>query len=592
MQIYVDAQAKASGNGTQEAPFKHIQEAASVAQAGDLVMVMPGTYRESVNPCHSGSKDKPIMYQAVKKGLTVISGAERINEWEKVGVDVWRIVIPNRRFGKYNPYTTHVQEDGDFQHTGEVFLNNRALYEVESLDKVKSPTLEKYDHNLNHQYVWYTCQDSKMNTTIIYANFQGKDPNAANVEITFRETCFYPQQPNINFLVLSGFTMTKAASEWADGKYNRAIIGTNHAQGWKILNCNISNAKCAGISLGRYPTVPAEDELKAHPVKHYIKNNRIFDCGQAGVIGVDGNPSPVIEHNHFYRINTRLNLIGETVSAINLFPAIGAQISRNCIHNCTRGIWLGGRVEKTRISRNLMYNNTLPGEFKLTNENQEKLLAHLGEDIQIENSFGVTVIDNNFLLSDCALRLESYDILLTHNLINGRLAWQSNNVEQKEDFDSLYHRIINKNLLTTATSYFYNNLFVQGKIRLGVKKLIQKQVDGYHMALGKVRNDFFVTKSNHLAKLNANKGGNFFIGDDEKPINLTVESRRQGFFLKNNFSQLLNEDSCHLLTMVGQTNKLKVDTDFAGNHREGYRVTPGPLDSKKGYSLCLFSAMA
>lgn len=590
MQIYVDAQAKVDGDGTQQAPFKRIQEAASIARPGDLVMVMPGVYRESVNPRYSGSKDKPILYQAVKQGLTIISGAERIDEWEKVDVDVWRVVIPNQRFGEYNPYTTKVQEDGDYQHTGEVFLNNRALYEVDSLDKVKAPISE----DPARQYVWYTCQDSKMGTTIIYANFQGKDPNSANVEATFRETCFYPQQPRINFLVLSGFTLTKAASQWADGKYNRAIIGTNHAQGWKIVNCNISHAKCAGISLGRYPTLPTEKELATHPVKHYVKNNRIFDCGQVGVIGVDGNPSPVIEHNHFFRINTRFNLVGETVSAINLYPAIGAQILRNCIHDCTRGIWLGGRVEKTRISRNLMYNNTLPGNVKLTDKNQAQLLARLGEDIQIENSFGITTIDNNFLLSDCALRLESYEILLAHNLINGRIAWQSNNLKAADGDDLLYHRITQQSRQTTLTSYFYNNLFVQKKLPLGIEKLIQKQADWYHeeLAQGPTKNDFFITENNHLTRLNANKEGNSFIGNGNQPLNLTVESRRQGFFLKNDLKQFLSEDSCHLLTMVDRTNELKVDTDFAGHHREGHRVTAGPLDSRVEYSACLFSAMA
>lgn len=199
MQIYVDAHAEHDGNGTKQLPFKRIQEAAAIARPGDLVKVMPGVYRESVDPHFAGTKDKPILYQAVKQNLTIITGAEKVDDWEPVGVDVWRTVIANQRFGKYNPYTIHVQTDSDFQHTGEVFLNNRALYEVDSLAKVKAPQMGAIDQNPDRQYVWYTCQDQKMNTTVIYANFQGKDPNRSNVEVTFRETCFYPSKHRLTF---------------------------------------------------------------------------------------------------------------------------------------------------------------------------------------------------------------------------------------------------------------------------------------------------------------------------------------------------------------------------------------------------------
>ena len=109
MQIYVDAHAEHDGNGTKQLPFKRIQEAATIARPGDLVKVMPGVYRESVDPRFAGTKNKPILYQAVKQNLTIITGAEKVDDWEPVGVDVWRTVIANQRFGKYNPYTTHVR---------------------------------------------------------------------------------------------------------------------------------------------------------------------------------------------------------------------------------------------------------------------------------------------------------------------------------------------------------------------------------------------------------------------------------------------------------------------------------------------------
>src|ERR1700724_3758393 len=43
-----------SNPGSLAAPFKSIQRAANVANSGDVVDIRGGTYRETVNPAHSG----------------------------------------------------------------------------------------------------------------------------------------------------------------------------------------------------------------------------------------------------------------------------------------------------------------------------------------------------------------------------------------------------------------------------------------------------------------------------------------------------------------------------------------------------------
>lgn len=591
MQIFVDINASENGNGSQEFPFKYIQQVADIAQPGDYVQVMPGEYHEEVHPQYSGTSDKPIIYASAKQNRAIITGADRVTGWQHVAGPVWQLKLPNAEFGNYNPYNVLV--DQTFNHAGEIFLNNKAMYEVDQLAKVETPSENKFSRDRKFTcYTWYTEQLPAEDSTVIYANFQAQNPNDEYVELTFRETCFYPEKAGLNHLILSGFTMTKAACRWASSQYNKGIIGTNRGQGWKIAKCDISHAKCSGISLGRN-IVPTIDDDKVYP--HRIKNNTIHDCGQTGIIGVEGNPSPIIEHNSIYNINVRQNLVSDDVSAINLSPAIGAKILRNCIHDCTRGIWLGGKVEDTQISRNVFYNNSLPDSFEVTNENREDLVAALGEDIKIKDSMGVTLIDNNFLLSDYALKLESKGVLLVHNLINGSVEWLSNtNVAENDPY---YHRLYQQNAPESApydSSCFYNNVFIRKNLRSEMAKLIafahkqasEKPIDNH---ISDDNAAYVGLASGQRSYIPANKAGNIFMNDEQEDVKVAIDSSEDGVFLNSNICDYLNEDTSRVIA-VGVTPETArdFDTDFLGKHREGISVTAGPFDTKEEYSQRLF----
>lgn len=592
MQIFVDINATANGNGSKTRPFNHIQEAADIAMPGDYISVLPGTYREEVHPRHSGTADKPIIYSSAVQNGAIITGAQRIVSWQPVAGNVWKVIIPNSRFADYNPYTTIA--DHTFDHAGEVFLNNKAMYEVDRKDKVANPVENELSRDKPFTtYTWYTEQVTAKDATVIYANFQGKNPNHERVELTFRETCFTPLRKDVDHIVISGFTITKAACRWASAAYNKGLISTNNGAGWKITNCDISHAKCSGISLGRYAKVPTGDLEAAKPIQHQLRNNTIHDCGQAGIIGVDGNPSPIIEHNSIFNINIRQNLVGEEVSAINLFPSLGATIARNCIHDCTRGLWLGGKVARTRISRNVFYNNSLPNDFKITKANKQALLIGLGEDIQIQKSAGFTVIENNFLLSDCALKLESKGILLLHNLINGSTEWLSSNASESND--AYYHRIYQPGSSDDNSSCFYNNIFVRKSLRNEMKKLIamaEKQgatADLPEQFAGDGNRFFAAQSAGHHDQLAPNKLGNVYLDDQLQDVDLTVNATGKGVFIDSNLTDLLAENTGRAISMGKSANEITTfDTDFLGHQREGVLVTAGPFDHKHEYQECLF----
>ena len=88
--------------------------------------------------------------------------------------------------------------------------------------------------------------------TTIWADFRGADPNRALAEISVRRTCFYPSQPGINYITLSGFHISQAATQWAAPTAEQiGMVATHWNKGWIIENNVISDSKCVGITLGK-----------------------------------------------------------------------------------------------------------------------------------------------------------------------------------------------------------------------------------------------------------------------------------------------------------------------------------------------------
>ena len=393
MQIYVDGNAVRSGNGQKEYPFQTISEAAKIARPGDEVLVAPGVYREYVDPANAGCEDARIVYRSVEPGKAVITGAEIVDNWEHLEGDVWTARVSNGLFGDYNPYTTLVSGDWFIAsytaHTGEVYLNGKSMYEVTSLDQVKKPEIYKKSWDQAFTvYTWYVEQDEEKNETVFYVNFQGKNPNEETVEINVRENCFYPSKEGIGYITLSGFVVKQAATQWAPPTaYQEGMVGPHWSKGWIIEDCEISDSKWSGISLGKYRQpnndnkwlkwkfkdgtqterdcicqAQREGWTKENIGSHIIRRCNIHDCGQTGIVGHLGGVFSIIEDNHIHHINNKQNLAGAEIGGIKMHAAIDVIIRRNHFHHCTRGLWLDWQAQGTRVTQNLFHDNTLPNE--------------------------------------------------------------------------------------------------------------------------------------------------------------------------------------------------------------------------------------
>ena len=523
MIYYVNIQASREGDGSRERPFRFINEAAKVAMPGDEVVVAPGVYREYVNPVHAGTEDARITYRSEKPLAAVITGAELLTGWKKVKGTTWTARVDNGVFGTFNPYIKKVEGDWYFspivRHTGAVFLNDLMMYECSSLEECEAGKPDPHAWTQEEaKYLWYTEQDG--NETVLYANFHGKDPNKQKVEISVRRNCFMPDQTGIGYITVSGFTITKAATTWAPpAAYQDGMIGPHWSRGWIIEDCEVSNSRCCGISLGKYldpendmyffhkkvksPTQMERDAvcrgqyhgwLKEKVGGHIIRRCNVHHCEQTGIVGRMGGVFSTIEDCHIHHICNSQQLGGAETAGIKLHAAIDVTIRRNHIHNCIMGVWLDWEAQGARISQNLMHDNCRP-------EGREQARgAMFSTDIFIEVGHGPTLIDNNILLSPVSITIPSEGIACVHNLVLGGFSLINSGVDsvvngQREPRYTPYHirhrtEVAGFMTILHGDDRIYNNLFIQA---YPVTDKERKPTDAEYQVVGTAPFDIFPT---------------------------------------------------------------------------------------------------
>lgn len=410
MNYYVSAAQSGPGDGSPDRPFSTISQAAALALPGDQVLVLPGVYREWVSPAQPR-----VSYRSTEPGKAVITGAEPVTDWTPLAGGLWETVVPDALFGDFRPFETELSGDWYMSpekhfHLGEVYLNGLPIGEAPADDR-NAPgwRCEKVPGGLR-----------------LTVPFGGADPRQALVEINVRPHCFWPRQTGVDGIRVSGFTMNKAATQWAPPTaLQQGLIGPHWSRGWIIEDNVISDSRCCGVSLGK-PQEPQDNAWsrlgRKHGTQqerdavlravhsgwsrqtvgsHTVRRNRIFRCGQAGIVGHLGGAFSLIEDNEIRDIRPPFD--GAEIGGIKLHAAIDTVLRRNVIHHCHRGLWLDWQAQGTRVSGNLFY------------ENQG------AEDLFIEVSHGPTLVDNNIFLSDTAFRCISQGVAFVHNLCLGKL---------------------------------------------------------------------------------------------------------------------------------------------------------------------------
>ena len=621
-EYHVSEKGNDSNNGSELMPFITIMQAVKFALPGDVITVHAGTYREWINPVRGGESDaKRIVFRAAPGEKVEIKGSEIVKGWEKEKNGVWKVVVPNSFFGNYNPYQDSIFGDwfnnhGRIHHTGEVFLNGKSLYEKETLEKVIHPeAMKNIADPEGSTYTWY-CESDNQNTTI-WANFHQFDPNKELTEISVRPTCIYPEKPGINFITISGFEISQAATQWGAPTAGQVgMIATHWNKGWIIENNIIHDSKCSGITLGKEHgtghNVWSQDlgninnDGNIHYIEvtfrvlrngwnrenigsHIVRNNTIYNCEQTGMCGSMGAAFSTIENNHIYNIYTKRQFSGAEIGGIKFHGAIDTQIRKNRIHNVGRGIWLDWMTQGTRVSANLFYNNDM-------------------EDLFLEVNHGSFVVDNNIFLSPVSIRTQSEGGAYLHNLVTGAVyMWPDLNrftpyfLPHSTDMAAL-------TTILSGDDRFYNNIFVgDGEVAPGDTASIVNPWDP--------KNKYkFGLFGYNQAKLPVWMNGNIYY-NGAKPSNKDVDFVNEPTFnpgvklideggkgsLQLTFSNNYFDKKVNIITteILGKAKipkaafdnpdgtPLKIDKDYFGKIRAGETTTAGPFSNLRTGEIVL-----
>ena len=560
-----------SNQGSRAMPFKTVSAAAKVARPGDVITVHAGTYRERINPPRGGtSDDRRIVYQAAQGEAVTIKGSEVIKGWKKQPDGTWLAILPNAFFGDYNPYKDLIAGDwfmrnGRDHHTGEIYLNGKALFEEVSLEKLKARAMS-----------WFATVDGKQ--TRIWANFGASDPRPALVEANVRATVFYPDQPGRNYITVRGFVMRHAASQWAAPTSEQtALIGTHWSKGWIIENNVISDSKCVGVTLGKHgdefdntsansavgyvKTIErglAKGWSKDKIGSHIVRDNTISHCGAAGICGSLGGAFSRVTGNHIFNINYDKPFAGHEQAGIKFHAPIDMLIANNRIHQTSRGIWLDWMTQGTRVTRNLLYDNG-------------------SEDLFTEVNHGPSMVDNNICLTKNSLKDHSQGGAFVHNLFAGAIEHTGKSPRKTPYHKAHSTEIAGLSNISGGDNRFYNNILTGGGLDVYNESKFPVLAGG---------NVYLNGSNSHEAEKSALVAAGF------NP-NISVVEEGAAVYLELTLPERIESQSSQLVTtkLLGKArvpglpylnpdgSPITVDTDYFGKKRDRQNPTAGPFEN-------------
>jgi len=305
---------------------------------------------------------------------------------------------------------------------------------------------------------------------------------------------------------------------------------------------------------------------------HIVRNNVIFDCGQAGIVGSLGGVFSQICNNHIYDIWAKRIFSGAEMTGIKIHASIDMLIKNNRIHNTGRGIWIDWMAQGTRITGNLMYDNTT-------------------DDLFSEVNHGPYLVDNNLFLSETSLREWSEGGAFVHNLFAGKIS-----IMKVKGRFTPYHlahstKVAGLRNIYLGDNRFFNNISI--KPEGGTENLGEDRAEFYGLHGYKIAGFENVSSGNiyYNGALPQDGEKKYVKAQDEKP-SLKIEDEGEYVYLRADIQNSIYEVSTTIIntsklgtTIVSEAifehpdgKPYLLNKDYLGTKRDPKAPIPGPFE--------------
>jgi hypothetical protein len=407
-----------ANSGTEAEPFKTVNKAAGIAEAGDTILIREGIYRECVHPAHEGKEGKPITYMAKPGDKVCIRGSiVWTPTWKKEDVkDVYSGALETEMFGDWNPYSLPIVVSNNYDThvkpirpatrdliatSGQVFVDGDMYTQVVKMEELRK-----------NKKSWLVPSDGK---SIVIHFDESKTPSECLVEITALKCLFYPVEEGFGYIHVKGLTFEHCSNPGP--MLQMGMVSTRAGHHWIIENNTIRYAKTLGLDYG---SVDGKKWLKPDEsiVSHHmtIRNNIISDNGVCGAAANFTHES-VFYGNRVENNACLFNEIEKTPefciwnewAGLKLHSNVNCSVTGNLFRgNSMNGaLFLDTRWHGDRVNRNVFIDNDrsilIEGDrvCPLLIDNNIVIDSH-DEDLRILDSGNVKLLNNLMMNTDAS----------------------------------------------------------------------------------------------------------------------------------------------------------------------------------------------